>query len=109
MDGWLMSGWVGGLGGWMSRGDSGNAQDVITRRFRCVCSEAGAPSEKRSPVKRERCRSHGSASSSCSSKASSESPERKLHTWTFCSGGFEISQMKKIPPFHLELEREGLL
>nr|XP_036882464.1 protein GREB1 isoform X3 [Manis javanica] len=37
-------------------------------------TEAGAPSEKRSPVKRERCRSHGSASSSCSSKASSSAP-----------------------------------
>ncbi|KAM8931417.1 protein GREB1 isoform 1-T1 [Lycaon pictus] len=39
-----------------------------------VCLETGSISEKRSPVKRERSRSHDSASSSLSSKASSSAP-----------------------------------
>ena len=50
---------------------------MITRPLQCVCFETGSTSEKRSPVKRERSRSHDSASSSLSSKASSKFPGDK--------------------------------
>ena len=67
---------------------------MITRPLQCVCFEPGSTSEKRSPVKRERSRSHDSASSSLSSKASSKSPRGKDPTigpFLF----FEISNEKR--------------
>lgn len=59
------------------------------RHFQRVCLVTGSTSEKRSPVKRARSRSHDSASSPLSSKTSSKSPGGKECT---SDVSFEISE-----------------